>query len=164
MYAVRNLVTSIFLAELHLCLMNVPLQSTTFCLDLDRSGWCKGLPLLLGKWIRDGHDSLGNSTHNLSDQEDPFTVCQSDAAVASQKSIPFFEVYPYYSPPPIFILGFFLPSFLLDCVGDDTHKFHQQMATLLALSVPSGLSSNLLKELYICLCSTQEPQTSNLLD
>jgi hypothetical protein len=83
MYAVRNLVTSIFLAELHLCLMNVPLHSTTFCLDLDRSGWCKGLPLLLGKWIRDGHDSLGNSTHNLSDQEDPFTVCQSDAAVAS---------------------------------------------------------------------------------
>jgi hypothetical protein len=80
----------------------------------------RALPIPPGKWIRDGHGSLGNSEHNLSDQEGSFSACQSDALRVRRSALFFFEDYSFYSPPTVFIPCFFLLSFLLDCVGEDT--------------------------------------------
>jgi hypothetical protein len=79
MYSVRNLATFIFWAGLHSSLWQTyllfSLPSAIFFLALDRSGWWKGLPLPVGKWIKNGHDSVGNSAHNLSGKKTPLLLC-----------------------------------------------------------------------------------------
>lgn len=118
------------------------LLSGIFCLSLDRSGWWMGLPLPVGKWIRDGHDSPGNTTHNLSEQADPFSAWQNDALLESQKAIFLPEDHPGFLPPSSFILCFFLLRFLQDCVGEDSPKSRQQIASFLArrYSFSAGIS------------------------